>query len=72
MEKEKQTQQGLDIMDRYVSVLKCAELTGINYTWLRNQVKSGRYPDRHRRDDHVRYQVIPREVLEWYDRITAG
>lgn len=61
----------MDTMEKPTSVKECSRLTGIPYQWLVNEVKRGlNPPPRYQRPGRKGYQVIPKEVMEWYREVS--
>lgn len=62
-----------NVMDREISIRKCAHVLGIPYGWLVQQVNRGlNPPPRYRRPGYEQWKVKPREVREWYEQTTRG
>ena len=63
----------MEKMEQPTSVKTCAKLTGIPEQWLRNQVYRGlNPPPRYQRPGCKRYQLIPKEVMEWYRNVSQS
>ncbi len=51
--------------EQFVTVKKCAEMTGLEYRWLLQRVKGLNPPPLYLLEGQKKPKVIAREVMEW-------
>ena len=55
----------MEVMNRITTVRKCAELVGVNYGWLLEQLRGIDPPPHYVFPGQRRPKVIPSEIVEW-------